>query len=112
MLWPTLPEGLQYSEKERQKMGSILDPQTAGLVLTWLSAAVYVFVSYRLFILTGTLKDVVVPNKTGKEMARNFVTMAAFVAALFLAGKVIIAITGLTDLPNSNVAAVTQHFDP
>jgi hypothetical protein len=79
---------------------------------TSICAAVYVFVSYRLFILTGTLKDVVVPNKTGKEMVRNFVTMATFVATLFIVGRVLIAITGLTNLPNSNVAAVTQHFDP
>ena len=70
------------------------------------------FVSYRLFILTGTLKDVVVPNKTGKEMVRNFVTLATFVAVLFLAGRLVIAITGLTDLPKSYVGAVTQHFDP
>ena len=73
----------------------------------------YVFVSYRLFILTGTLKEVVVPNKTGKEMLRNYVTLAVSAALLFLAGYVLVGMTGLRDLSSPTVAVMTRpHFDP
>ena len=75
--------------------------------------AVYVFVSYRLFILTGTLKEVVVPNKTGREMARNYVMLAATALALWMAGQVLVSLTGLKDFASPSIAVVTQpHFDP
>lgn len=76
-------------------------------------AAVYVFISYRLFILTNTLKDVVVPNKVGREMTRNFVTLAVTTAVLFVAGAIVIRASGLHDITSSYaLAANHQHFDP
>ncbi len=78
-----------------------------------MGCAVYIFVSYRLFILTGTLKEVVVPNKTGKEMARNYVMLAATALALFMAGQVLVSLTGLKDLTSPSLPVMTQpHFDP
>ena len=78
-----------------------------------LECAVYVFVSYRLFILTGTLKEVVVPNQTGREMARNYVMLAATALALLMAGQVLVSVTGLKEFDSHRIAVVTQpHFDP
>lgn len=78
-----------------------------------LDCAVYIFVSYRLFILTGTLKEVVVPNKTGREMARNYIMLAATALALFMAGQVLVSVTGLKNFASPSIAVVTQpHFDP
>lgn len=77
------------------------------------NAAVYIFVSYRLFLLTGILKGAVVPNKTGKEMLRNYITFAVAAAAFLLAGKVLIGITGWKNLTLSSTSVTTQpHFDP
>ena len=76
-------------------------------------AAVYVFVSFRLFVLTNTLKEVVVPNKVGKEMTRNFITLAVSAFVLFFAGSLIIYVSGLKDLSSSMIVASNQsHFDP
>ena len=81
--------------------------------MTLLLPAVYVFVSYRLFILTGTLKEVVVPNKTGKEMVRNYITLAVSALLLFLAGYVLVGMAGLRDFSSPTVAVSAQpHFDP
>lgn len=73
----------------------------------------YVFVSYRLFILTGILKEVVVPNKTGREMLRNYLTLAVATLVLFLCGFLVVGMTGLKDFSSPTVAvAAKQHFDP
>ena len=75
--------------------------------------AVYVFVSYRLFVLTGTLKDVVVPNKTGKEMVRNFSTFAAAAVSLWLAAWIVLASMGLEGPRMLLEHGVNRpHFDP
>lgn len=73
------------------------------------------FVSYRLFLLTNTLKDVVVPNKAGKEMARNFITMGVCVIILYFSGSLIIRASGLRDLPSpqyQGVGKTAGQFDP
>lgn len=58
-------------------------------------AAVYVFVSYRLFMLTGTLKNAVVPAKAGRELARNSALIAVSGGVLWLAAMFIIHAGGL-----------------
>ena len=60
--------------------------------------AVYVFVSYRLFILTNALKDVVVPSKAGREMARNFVTGGVSCLALYILGGMVTRFSGVNDV--------------
>lgn len=78
-----------------------------------MSLAVYVYVSYRLFVLTNTLKEVVIPNKTGKEMTRNFVTVAVSAILLLVAGAVVIRTSGLQDLASPTTPVLAQpHFDP
>lgn len=64
-------------------------------------------------MLTGTLKDVVVPDKTGKEMVRNYVVFAVSAIALLSAGWVIVSAGGLHS-PSflSDFAAHREHFDP
>ena len=56
--------------------------------------AVYVFVSYRLFQLTGTLKNAVVPAKAGRELARNVTLVAVAGGALWLASALLIRLGG------------------
>ena len=73
----------------------------------------YVLVSYRLFILTGTLKDVVVPDKTGKEMVRNYVVFTVSVCALLSAGWFVVKAGGLHGTSFlADFAAHRDHFDP
>lgn len=75
--------------------------------------AVYVFVSFRLFVLTNALKEVVVPNKVGKEMTRNFVTLAVSAVLLFMAGSLVIRVSGFKDWsPALDIASTEPHFDP
>ena len=57
--------------------------------------AVYVFVSYRLFQLTGTLKTAVVPAKAGRELLRNCALIALTGAVLWLASVFLIRVGGL-----------------
>jgi hypothetical protein len=54
-----------------------------------------VYVSYRLFMLTGTLKNAVVPAKAGRELARNAALIAVCGGVLWLASLVIIRAGGL-----------------
>ena len=56
--------------------------------------AVYVFVSYRLFQLTGTLKTAVVPNKAGRELLRNVTLITITGAFLWLLSILLIRIGG------------------
>ena len=62
--------------------------------------AVYVFVSYRLFLLTNDLKDVVVPASAGRQMLRNFTLVGVSATALYIAGTVLVQVTGWSDLPS------------
>jgi hypothetical protein len=56
--------------------------------------AVYVFVSYRLFQLTGTLKTAVVPNKAGRELLRNITMITITGAFLWLVSVLLIRLGG------------------
>ena len=56
--------------------------------------AVYVFVSYRLFMLTGTLKTAVVPNKAGRELLRNVILITITGAFLWLVSALLIRLGG------------------
>ena len=56
--------------------------------------AVYVFVSYRLFQLTGTLKTAVVPNKAGRELLRNITLITITAAFLWLVSVLLIRLGG------------------
>ncbi len=58
-------------------------------------AAVYVYVSHRLFHLTSTLKTAVVPNKAGRELMRNVVLVLVSGAVLWVLALLLIGITGL-----------------
>jgi hypothetical protein len=53
---------------------------------------VYVYVSYRLFQLTNTLRIAVIPAKAGAELLRNVVVMAACTGALVAAGALLLRI--------------------
>lgn len=59
-------------------------------------AAVYVYVSHRLFHLTATLKTAVVPNKAGRELMRNVVLVLVSGAVLWVLALLVIGITGLS----------------
>ena len=55
------------------------------------------------------------PNKAGKEMARNFITMGVCVIILYLSGSLIIRVSGLKDLPSpqyQGVGKTAGQFDP
>jgi len=56
--------------------------------------AVYVYVSYRLFVLTGTLKTAVVPNKAGRELLRNVTLITITGAFLWLVSVLLIRMGG------------------
>ena len=56
--------------------------------------AVYVYVSYRLFQLTGTLKTAVVPNKAGRELLRNVTLITITGAFLWLVSILLIRLGG------------------
>ena len=56
--------------------------------------AVYVYVSYRLFQLTGTLKTAVVPNKAGRELLRNVTLITITGAFLWLVSVLLIRLGG------------------
>jgi len=51
---------------------------------------VYVYVSYRLFLLTNVLRQAVIPAKAGAELVRNVVVMAACTGALVSAGALLL----------------------
>ena len=60
----------------------------------YVCCAVYVFVSYRLFQLTGTLKTAVVPNKAGRELLRNVTLITITGAFLWLVSILLIRLGG------------------
>ncbi|KAK9809132.1 hypothetical protein WJX72_009885 [[Myrmecia] bisecta] len=82
------------------------------------TTAVYVFVSYRLFILTNTLKSVVVPSKTGPLMWRNFCLVVGGCGILYCSAWLILSGTGLRVKPAlqdpsfRDAAAATEAFHP
>jgi hypothetical protein len=57
--------------------------------------AIYIFMSHRLFLLTATLRDALVPHDDNPTLLRNMATMAAGAAALLAAGFVAVAAKGL-----------------
>ena len=59
-------------------------------------AAVYVFVSHRLFILTNDLKSVVIPSaKVSKMLWRNFGMLAVSTVLMYAAAFVILRILNI-----------------
>ena len=68
-----------------------IPPVSACLnALCW--CAVYVYVSYRLFLLTNTLKSAVIPAKVGPLLWRNFAIFGLASAFLYIAAVVMIHI--------------------
>jgi hypothetical protein len=57
-------------------------------------AAVYVYVSYRLFQITATLKTAVIPNKAGRELIRNVVLVAVSGSVLWVLSALLIRLGG------------------
>ncbi len=57
--------------------------------------AVYVFVSFRLFMLTGDLKNIAIPGKDPALLARNGGIMLLGAGALYAAGFVLMSMLRL-----------------
>lgn len=81
---------------------SIPDGQPVGLLLLLpkeyplinfaATTALYVFISYRLFVLTNDLKDAAIPLKNNRLLLQNTVLMGAFGMAALLAGALLVLI--------------------
>ena len=67
--------------------------------------AVYVYVSYRLFVLTGTLKTAVVPNKAGRELLRNLTLITITGAFLWLVSVLLIRMRGWQNVTEAVIMA-------
>jgi len=57
--------------------------------------ALYIFLSHRLFLLTATLRDAVVPHDNDSQLRQNGLTLVAGVAALWGAGFVAVEVAKL-----------------
>lgn len=97
----------------RRPMPCIRKPLTRARCVCPRPRAVYVFVSYRLFQLTGTLKNAVVPAKAGRELARNCTLIAVVGGGLWLASLLLIRLGGGHSAGSAflDPAAVTKAGD-
>ena len=63
------------------------------MLMRLVCAAVYVFVSHRLFILTNDLKSIIIPSaKVSKMLWRNFGMLAVATVLMYAAAFVILRI--------------------
>lgn len=69
--------------------------------------AVYVYVSYRLFLLTNTLKSAVIPAKVGPLLWRNFAIFGLASAFLYITALLMVHIVPFTPLMSPILAPRT-----
>ena len=77
--------------------------------------AVYIFLSYRLFLLTDALRHVVIPDKaSGPTLIRNALTAAAVGGLLYISGAAILRWTPLAhhSWPEGLARDTGTHFHP
>ena len=83
--------------------------------MCWGGFAVYVFLSYRLFLLTDSLRKVVIPDKiSGRVLVRNLLTAAAAAGALYIAGAALLrwSPAATHHWPGGLSRDVGSHFHP